>query len=183
MPVFGNRMVVGTANYKHIQEHKAEVDDRETKLGEWEQEKRERLQRIRQLNESTKRRMSQRSTLSANSDGMRSGSSSRRGSAYTGDPENCTTLPAVTVTRKDSGHIVKDSGAPGSLGSTDTSVSPSHLTISVPQLPTTPTNGRSSMGSIGSDFTNTDVQEIVGGGRKKKTLDKNSYVCGNCCIQ
>ena len=149
MPVFGNRMVVGTANYKHIQEHKAEVDDRETKLGEWEQEKRERLQRIRQLNESTKvswnlcltnikklgerqhysyfisftfnffslqRRMSQRSTLSANSDGMRSGSSSRRGSAYTGDPENCTTLPAVTVTRKDSGHIVKDSGAPGSLG-------------------------------------------------------------------
>ena len=70
-----------------------------------------------------------------------------------------------------------------SIGSTDTSVSPSHLTISVPQLPTTPTNGRSSMGSIGSDFTNTDVQEIVGGGRKKKTLDKNSYVCGNCCIQ
>ena len=54
MPVFGNRMVVGTANYKHIQEHKAEMDDRETKLGEWEEEKRQRLQRIRELNASTK---------------------------------------------------------------------------------------------------------------------------------
>ena len=47
-------MVVGTANYKHIQEHKAEMDDRETKLGEWEEEKRQRLQRIRELNASTK---------------------------------------------------------------------------------------------------------------------------------
>ena len=54
MPVFGNRMVVGTANYKHVREHQAEVDERETKLGEWEQEKRERLDRIRQLNENTK---------------------------------------------------------------------------------------------------------------------------------
>jgi len=189
MPVFGNRMVVGTANYKHIQEHKAEVDDRETKLGEWEQEKRERLQRIRTLNESTKRRMSQRSTLSANSDGMRSGSSSRRGSAYTGDSENGTTVPAVTVTSQDSGEIVKDSGSHESFGSTDKPVSPSHLTISVPQnclsqsVPTTPTYGRSSIGSIGSDITNTDVQEIVGGGRKRKRLDKNSYVCASCSIQ
>ena len=54
MPVFGNRMVVGTANYKHIQEHKAEMDQRETKLGEWEDEKRQRLARIRELNASTK---------------------------------------------------------------------------------------------------------------------------------
>ena len=36
------------------QEHKAEMDDRETKLGEWEEEKRQRLQRIRELNASTK---------------------------------------------------------------------------------------------------------------------------------
>ena len=57
MPVFGNRMVVGTANYKHVREHQAEVDERETKLGEWEQEKRERLDRIRQLNENTKVRL------------------------------------------------------------------------------------------------------------------------------
>ena len=54
MPVFGNRMVVGTANYKHIQEHKAAMDQRETKLGEWEDEKRQRLARIRELNASTK---------------------------------------------------------------------------------------------------------------------------------
>ena len=57
MPVFGNRMVVGTANYKHVREHQAEVDERETKLGEWEQEKRERLDRIRQINENTKVRL------------------------------------------------------------------------------------------------------------------------------
>lgn len=184
MPVFGNRMVVGTANYKHIREHQADVDNRETKLGNWEQEKRERLDRIRQLNDSTKRRMSQKSTLSTNSDGMRSGRSSRRGSAYTGDSENCTTLPAITVGTKDSAQIMKDSGSRGSLGTTDGSVSPSHLTISVPPLPTETTYGRASTGSIGSDLTNNDIQEIVGGGCKKKRLDtKTSYVCGNCTIQ
>ena len=62
--------------------------------------------------------MSQRSTLSANSDGMRSGSSSRRGSAYAGDSENGTTVPAVTVTCQDSGEIVKDSGSHESMGNT-----------------------------------------------------------------
>lgn len=178
MPVFGNRMVVGTANYKHIQEHKAEMDQRETKLGEWEDEKRQRLARIRELNASTKRRMSQKSTLSANSDGMRSGSSSRRGSAYTGD-----SIPAVTVSTNDSGKIIKESGSRGSIGSTDRSVSPSNLTISVPPLPLS-SPGRPSMGSLGSDFTNNDVQEIVGGGKKKR-LDRNTSigVCGNCSIQ
>jgi len=177
-------MVVGTANYKHIQEHRAEMDDRETKLGEWEEEKRQRLQRIRELNASTKRRMSQKSTLSANSDGMRSGSSSRRGSAYTGDSENCGTIPAVTVGTNDSGKIIKDSGSRGSVGSTDRSVSPSNLTISVPPLPISSTNGRPSTGSLGSDLTNNDIQEIVGGGKKKR-LDRNSSigVCGNCSIQ
>ena len=60
--------------------------------------------------------MSQKSTLSTNSDGMRSGRSSRRGSAYTGDSENCTTLPAITVGTKDSAQIMKDSGSRGSLG-------------------------------------------------------------------
>ena len=57
--------------------------------------------------------MSQRSTLSTNSDGMRSGSSSRRGSAYTGDSENCTTVPAVT---KDSEKAINESGSRGSIG-------------------------------------------------------------------
>ena len=60
--------------------------------------------------------MSQKSTLSANSDGMRSGSSSRRGSAYTGDTENCATIPAITVGTNDSGKIIKDSGSRGSVG-------------------------------------------------------------------
>ena len=59
--------------------------------------------------------MSQRSTLSTNSDGMRSGPSSRRGSAVTGDSEN-TTIPAVTINGNDSGQTVKDSGSGGSLG-------------------------------------------------------------------
>ena len=60
--------------------------------------------------------MSQKSTLSANSDGMRSGSSSRRGSAYTNDSANCATIPAVTVGANDSGKIIKDSGSRGSVG-------------------------------------------------------------------
>ena len=52
MPVFGNRMVV--ANYKHVRYYQAEVDKREKLLAEWEQEKRERWDRVRQLNENTK---------------------------------------------------------------------------------------------------------------------------------
>ena len=52
MPVFGNRMVV--ANYKHVRDYQAEVDKREKLLAEWEQEKRERWDRVRQLNENTK---------------------------------------------------------------------------------------------------------------------------------
>ena len=52
MPVFGNRMVVG--NHKHVRDYQAEMDKREKELGEWEQEKRERWDRVRQLNESTK---------------------------------------------------------------------------------------------------------------------------------
>ena len=77
------------------------------------------------------------------------------------------------------------------LGSTERPVSPSHLTISVPPLPHSPnhfptssTNHRPSSGSIGDDLAINDIQEIVGGGRKKKRLDKNSsYSCGNCSIQ
>ena len=60
--------------------------------------------------------MSQKSTLSTNSDGMRSGRSSRRGSAVTGESENCTTLPAITINGNDSGQTAKDSGSRGSLG-------------------------------------------------------------------
>ena len=60
------------------------------------------------------RRMSQRSTLSTNSDGMRSGHSSRRGSAITGDSE--TVIPAVTVKTNDSGQIVNGSGSCASMG-------------------------------------------------------------------
>lgn len=35
MPVFGNRYVCETANYKHMEEKKAEFDEREEKLGQW----------------------------------------------------------------------------------------------------------------------------------------------------
>ena len=52
MPVFGNRMVVG--NYQHVRDYQAEVDKREKILAEWEQEKRERWDRVHQLNENTK---------------------------------------------------------------------------------------------------------------------------------
>ena len=66
------------------------------------------------LLEMIQRRMSQRSTLSTNSDGMRSGHSSRRGSAITGDSE--TVIPAVTVKTNDSGQIVNGSGSCASMG-------------------------------------------------------------------
>ena len=49
MPLFGNRMVVGTAHYKHIKEKKKEFFDRESKLGRWVSERKERKEKLRVL--------------------------------------------------------------------------------------------------------------------------------------
>lgn len=49
MPLFGNRMVVATANYKHIKEKKKEFFDRETRLGRWVAERKERKEKLNQL--------------------------------------------------------------------------------------------------------------------------------------
>ena len=51
MPVWGNRMVCETANYKHIEEKKKEFEDRESSLGKWASEKAERKRRLSQLND------------------------------------------------------------------------------------------------------------------------------------
>lgn len=49
MPLFGNRMVVATANYKHIKEKKKEFFDRETRLGRWVAERKERKEKLKEL--------------------------------------------------------------------------------------------------------------------------------------
>ena len=49
MPLFGNRMVVATANYKHIKEKKKEFFDRESRLGRWVSERKERKEKLREL--------------------------------------------------------------------------------------------------------------------------------------
>ncbi len=49
MPQFGARMVVGTANYKHIESRKKDMEEREKKLWEWRQEKARRLTRLKSL--------------------------------------------------------------------------------------------------------------------------------------
>lgn len=51
MPVFGNRMVVGTANVKHIAKVKKETDERETRLAKWMREKEERKKNLNILHE------------------------------------------------------------------------------------------------------------------------------------
>lgn len=49
MPLFGNRMVVATANYKHIEEKKKEFFDRESRLGRWVTERKARKEKLREL--------------------------------------------------------------------------------------------------------------------------------------
>jgi len=51
MPLFGNRMVVATANYKHIEEKKKEFFDRESGLGRWVTERKARKEKLRELQE------------------------------------------------------------------------------------------------------------------------------------
>ena len=53
MPLFGNRVVVATANYKHIKEKKKDLFDRETRLGRWVSERRERKEKLKKLQVST----------------------------------------------------------------------------------------------------------------------------------
>ena len=54
MPLFGNRVVVATANYKHIKEKKKDLFDRETRLGRWVAERKERKEKLKELQVSTK---------------------------------------------------------------------------------------------------------------------------------
>ena len=49
MPLFGNRMVVATANYKHIQEKKQEFFERESRLGKWVSDRKERKEKLKVL--------------------------------------------------------------------------------------------------------------------------------------
>ena len=51
MPVFGNRMVVATANVNHIAKVKKETDERETRLAKWRREKEERKKNLNILHE------------------------------------------------------------------------------------------------------------------------------------
>lgn len=52
MPLFGARMVCETANIKHIEKHKKEMLEREAKLEEWEKEKAERIDKLRERSNS-----------------------------------------------------------------------------------------------------------------------------------
>lgn len=54
MPLFGNRVVVATANYKHIKEKKKDLFDRETRLGRWVAERKERKEKLKELQASFK---------------------------------------------------------------------------------------------------------------------------------
>ena len=51
MPVFGNRMVVGTANVKHVAKVKKETEDREKGLAKWMREKEERKKNLANLHQ------------------------------------------------------------------------------------------------------------------------------------
>jgi hypothetical protein len=49
MPLFGNRIVVGTANVKHIKEFKDDISQRECALAEWEVERAKRKDKLEVL--------------------------------------------------------------------------------------------------------------------------------------
>jgi len=49
MPLFGNRIVVGTANVKHIKEFKDDISQRECALAEWEVERTKRKDKLEVL--------------------------------------------------------------------------------------------------------------------------------------
>ena len=67
--VFGNRVVVSTADYKHIQKFKNEVNQREEALAQWQKEQKERKERLEVFNEVIRsRRNSAISMRSANID-------------------------------------------------------------------------------------------------------------------
>ena len=49
MPVFGNRVVVGTASVKHIKKFNEEMNAREDALAEWKVERKERKEKLEVL--------------------------------------------------------------------------------------------------------------------------------------
>ncbi len=46
MPIFGNRVVVGTADYRHIKEFKDGMNQREEALAQWSEEKQKRKEQL-----------------------------------------------------------------------------------------------------------------------------------------
>ena len=103
MPVFGNRMVVGTANYKHIEKVKKETEDRETKLASWMREKEERKENLKKLHDRIRQ-----SSLYSNDSRLPTGeiSSSRRGSSVQSSRRS-----SAVSSRRESAVRVPESGA------------------------------------------------------------------------
>ena len=75
MPVFGNRMIVETANYKHVEKFKKDVADREDKLGRWMKEKTERKKNLEKLHERIRQ-----NSIYSNDSRLGDEATSRRGS-------------------------------------------------------------------------------------------------------
>ena len=156
MPVFGNRMVVGTANVKHIAKVKKETEDRENRLAQWMREKQERKDNLKRLHDGIRQnslhsgdfRMPDLPDGELKPDSRR-GSSSTAGSGSRRNSSN-------NNVRRDSRLKVEES-----VGGGPPKRSPSSATLR----------------SSGAAIVVPDTTQIVGGGRKKESP------CANCCIQ
>ena len=96
MPLFGNRMIVQTANYKHIQKFNKDMAEREDSLSKWFNEKTERKKNLKRLND----RIRQNSIQSGSLDGA-----SRRDSAVSVQSAGASSSPN-RVTVPDTDHII-----------------------------------------------------------------------------
>ena len=69
MPQFGNRIVVGTADYRHVKEFKDQMNQREEAIAQWKVERDQRQEKLEILQthiENLSRRNSETSLKSAN---------------------------------------------------------------------------------------------------------------------
>lgn len=86
MPVFGSRVVVGTANVKHIKEFNEDIAQREESLAQWEKEKQKRKEQLEVLHKEIEDRSRRNSIVSQKS---------REGEDETEDSVKFTDIPVT----------------------------------------------------------------------------------------
>lgn len=161
MPLFGARMVVGTSNYKHVEQFQKDVHNREEKLGEWQKDKKDRKEKLNVLKERIRRGSTTSMSSTKSQQSNKSNTSGRSGSV---------SGSAVVAATEDVDTAVQQPES-GSTGEVDEPVE----SISVPP-PSRPATAQSESENSRKSTSGLEDVEVAMG-------DNTKNPCTRCVVQ